>query len=59
MQFEKLTLGWRAIARASERSLHTLIKQQQAGTLPIDPLRIGHHVAATPEQIELLRRAGK
>lgn len=56
MEANELVVGWKSIAQASGRSPHTLIKQQQLGTLPVVPAKIGHQVAMTPSQIEVLRK---
>jgi hypothetical protein len=52
---DDLTVGWRAIGLATGRKPDVLRVQNSDGRLPVQPLRVGHRVAMTPEQIELLK----
>lgn len=58
METDNLIVGWKSIAQVSGRSPHTLIKQQQLGTLPVQPTKVGNQVAMTLGQIAVLKQGG-
>lgn len=53
-----LVIGWRAAGQASGRNAASLANACSLGRLPFRPAKIGHRVALTQAQIEILRKGG-
>ena len=49
--------GWRAIGQSVGVVGHNLAARYSNGTLPVQPIKVGHAVAMTPAMVEQLRAA--
>ena len=52
-----LVAGWRAIGQSVGVKGHNLAARYSSGTLPVQPIKVGHAVAMTPAMVEQLRAA--
>lgn len=52
-----LVVGWRNIGRAVGVNASTLTRAHSLGTLPVQPLKLGHMVAMSPMQVQSLKAA--
>lgn len=53
----RLTIGWRDIGAAVGSNAKTLTQAHSQGRLPVQPMKLGHIVAMTPDQIRSLEAA--
>lgn len=56
---QNLIIGWRAIGQASGLNPNTLAQKASMGTLSVQPSKLGHQVAMTPQQVQQLKEGAK
>lgn len=57
INLDSLVTGWRRIGIEVGKSGQALATRYSCGTLPVQPIKLGHGVAMTPSMIERLKAA--